>query len=294
MAERVKPKRRYNSPRRQEQAAATRRSILDAAERLFERQGYAATTMEAIAAEAGVALKTVYVVFETKSGLLRALWDLRLKGDEDEAAVSQRQWYLEVIEEPDPERQLRLNARNARIVKLRIAPLLEVIRDAAPVEPDTAALWELIQTDFYANQRVDRRVGRREARAEARPRRDARGRHPLDAQPPRPVAAARRPARLDARAVRAVVRRHRVRATPRCVIADAASAAANPDCQRSTTRTSSNDHGRSRHDLAHERVSWRGVVDRRQHSDEDRTVRASVYGSVARSVAESLRVSPRS
>src|SRR3954470_16151236 len=140
MAERVKPKRRYNSPRRQEQAAATRRSILDAAARLFERQGYAATTMEAIAVEGGVALKTVYVVFETKSGLLRALWDLRLKGDEDEAAVSQRQWYLEVVDEPDAERQLRLNARNARVVKLRIAPLLEVIRDAAPVEADTAAL----------------------------------------------------------------------------------------------------------------------------------------------------------
>jgi AcrR family transcriptional regulator len=153
MPERVKPKRRYNSPRRQEQAAATRQSILDAAERLFERQGYAATTMEAIAAEGGVALKTVYVAFETKSGLLRALWDLRLKGDEDEVAVSLRQWYLDVINEPDAERQLRLNARNARVVKLRIAPLLEVIRDAAPVEPDTAALWEIIQTDFYANQR---------------------------------------------------------------------------------------------------------------------------------------------
>jgi AcrR family transcriptional regulator len=153
MPERVKPKRRYNSPRRQEQAAATRQSILDAAERLFERQGYAATTMEAIAAEGGVALKTVYVAFETKSGLLRALWDLRLKGDEDEVAVSLRQWYLDVINEPDAERQLRLNARNARVVKLRIAPLLEVVRDAAPVEPDTAALWELIQTDFYANQR---------------------------------------------------------------------------------------------------------------------------------------------
>jgi AcrR family transcriptional regulator len=154
MAERVKPKRRYNSPRRQEQAAATRRSMLDAAQRLFEAEGYAATTMEAIAAEAGVALKTVYLAFATKSGLLRALWDLRLKGDGDDAAVDQRHWYLEVIEEPDPERQLRLNARNARVVKLRIAPLLEVIRDAAPVEPDTAALWQLIQSDFYANQRV--------------------------------------------------------------------------------------------------------------------------------------------
>ena len=172
MAERVKPKRRYNSPRRQEQAAATRRSILDAggsgcsSGRATRRRRWRRSRRRPASRS-----KTVYVVFETKSGLLRALWDLRLKGDEDEAAVSQRQWYLEVIEEPDPERQLRLNARNARVVKLRIAPLLEVIRDAAPVEPDTAALWELIQTDFYANQRSIVESRRREARAEARPRR---------------------------------------------------------------------------------------------------------------------------
>ena len=153
MSPSVKPKRRYNSPRRQEQAAATRRSILDAAQRLFERQGYAATTMEAIAAAAGVALKTVYVAFATKSGLLRALWDLLLKGDEEAAGVAERSWYREVIEEPDPERQLRLNARNARVVKVRIAGLLEVIRNAAPADPDTAALWSLIQSDFYDNQR---------------------------------------------------------------------------------------------------------------------------------------------
>jgi AcrR family transcriptional regulator len=69
MAERVKT-RSYNSSRRREQAAATRRDILGAAQRLFERQGYAATTMAAIAAEAGVALKTVYLAFETKSGVL--------------------------------------------------------------------------------------------------------------------------------------------------------------------------------------------------------------------------------
>ena len=57
MAERVKPKRSYHSPRRQAQAAATRLSILEAAQRLFERQGYAATTMDAIADDAGVALR---------------------------------------------------------------------------------------------------------------------------------------------------------------------------------------------------------------------------------------------
>jgi AcrR family transcriptional regulator len=153
MAQRVKT-RPYDSSRRREQAAATRRDILEAAQRLFEQQGYAATTMAAIAAEAGVALKTVYVAFETKSGVLRALWNLLLRGDEGEAGVAERSWYLEVVEEPDPQRQLRLNARNSRAVKTRIAGLLKVIRDAAPVDPDIEALWERIQTEFHANQRA--------------------------------------------------------------------------------------------------------------------------------------------
>jgi AcrR family transcriptional regulator len=153
MAKGVKGKRPYESPRRREQAAATRRDILDAAQRLFERQSYAATTMAAIAAEAGVALKTVYVAFDTKSGVLRALWNLLLRGDEDDVPVMDRRWYREVLEEPDPERQLRLNARNSRVVKLRIAPVLEVIRNAAPMDSDIGALWSRIQSDFHDNQR---------------------------------------------------------------------------------------------------------------------------------------------
>ena len=153
MAQRVKT-RPYNSSRRREQAAATRRDILKAAQRLFERQGYAATTMVAIAAEAGVALKTVYLAFETKSGVLRALWNQLLRGDEGEAPVAERSWYREVVEEPEPQRQLRLNARNSRAAKTRIAGVLKVIREAAPVDSDTGALWERIQTEFHANQRV--------------------------------------------------------------------------------------------------------------------------------------------
>jgi AcrR family transcriptional regulator len=144
----------YNSPRRREQAAATRTAILDAAQRLFERNGYPATTMAAIAAEANVASKTVYLAFETKSGVLRALWNKLLRGDEEDVPVAEREWYRQVVEEPDPERQLRLNARNSRARKVRIAGLLEVIRNAAPADPDSAALWSRIQTEFHANQRV--------------------------------------------------------------------------------------------------------------------------------------------
>lgn len=148
------PKRKYDSRRRQEQAAATRRSILEAAQRLFERDGYAATTMESIAVESGVALKTVYSAFAAKSGLLRALWDLLLKGDTDDAPVADRAWYQQMLDEKNARRKIELVARNSCIVKRRIGPLLRVIRSAAGSDPDSAALWHLIQSDFHANQRA--------------------------------------------------------------------------------------------------------------------------------------------
>ena len=154
MAGRVKPRRSYDSARRREQAAATRRDILGAAQRLFERDGYAATSMAAIAADARVSPKTVYLAFETKRGVLLALWELLLRGDEEPTPVGERAWFREALEEPDPERQLRLNVRNARIVRERAGALLEVVRDAAPADPEIAALWDRIQAEFHANQRL--------------------------------------------------------------------------------------------------------------------------------------------
>jgi AcrR family transcriptional regulator len=152
VATNVKSPRSYRSPRREQQAAATRREIVLAAKQLFEAQGYAATTMNAVAAEAGVALKTVYLAFATKARLLRAVWDLALKGDDNDTPVAERPWYLEVLEEPNPERKLRLLAAASCVVKVRIAGLLGVIRDAAPSDDEISALWALIQSDFYANQ----------------------------------------------------------------------------------------------------------------------------------------------
>jgi AcrR family transcriptional regulator len=154
MAEHVKPKRPYESPRRREQAATTRLEILEAAQRLFERDGYAATTMAAIAADARVALKTVYVAFETKSGVLRALWNLRLRAGADDMPIAAHAIYREVLEEPDPERQLRLNARNSREGKLRVAAIAEVIRSAAPLDAEIGALWDRINSEYHDNQRA--------------------------------------------------------------------------------------------------------------------------------------------
>lgn len=162
MAERVNPprakaetatpgKRRYDSSRRQVQAAATAESILVAARRLFEAHGYPATSVANVAAEAGVALKTVYVAYATKAQLLRSVWDVTLRGFAD-IPVADQPWYREVLEESDPARTLALNARNATVVKRRIGPLTKVIRDGAAADPDVRALWDLIQTDYHANQ----------------------------------------------------------------------------------------------------------------------------------------------
>lgn len=152
MTEPVKSTRRYESPRRKAQAAATRMQILESAQKLFEQLGYSGTTMAAVAADAGVALKTVYVAFETKSGLLRALWHLRLRGDTDDLAVQDRRWFHEVIEERDPVRQLRLAASNSRAVKQRVGGLFDVIRSGATIDPEVAALWSRIESDFHDNQ----------------------------------------------------------------------------------------------------------------------------------------------
>src|SRR4029453_7497827 len=103
----VKRRRPYVSPRRREQAEATRAVILDAAERLFLRDGDSATPMPAGAAQANVALKTVYVVFTTKSRLLHELWNVRIGGDAEPVPVMARPWYQNLIAEPDPGQLLR-------------------------------------------------------------------------------------------------------------------------------------------------------------------------------------------
>lgn len=154
MVDEVKTSRSYDSTLRARQTAERRLRLAVAARDLFVALGYPATTMDAVAAGANVSLKTVYNAYTSKSGLLRAVWDLSLKGDLDDAPVAERPWYTALMSEPDPQRQLAMTAENSRVVKTRIGPMLKVIRDAASVDDDLAALWELIQTDFWANQRA--------------------------------------------------------------------------------------------------------------------------------------------
>ena len=110
--------------------------------------------MAAIAAEAGVALKTVYVAFETKSGVLRALWHLLLRGDEVDVPVGERDWYREVLDEPDP--AASSGSTRATRARSRSAPVSCSTSSAARPPPSrtSTTLWERVQREFHDNQRA--------------------------------------------------------------------------------------------------------------------------------------------
>src|SRR5215207_6672140 len=107
MTEPVKPRPRRFSGQR-ERARATRRRIREAALRLFVELGYLATTIEAIAAEAAVAVQTVYFVFGSKRALLTEILDMATAGDEAPVPVVARPWVEEARRESDPRRTVRL------------------------------------------------------------------------------------------------------------------------------------------------------------------------------------------
>ena len=93
---------------RQEKAELTRRRIGEAARRLFVSRGYGATTLEAVAADAGVAVQTVYAVYGSKAAILRALRESLLR---DPAAEG---LYRQALAERDPVAKLDLAARSIR------------------------------------------------------------------------------------------------------------------------------------------------------------------------------------
>jgi AcrR family transcriptional regulator len=129
----VKSRRPYDSRRRREQAAQTRRDIEAAADKLFRERGYVGTSMPAIAAEAGVVVETVYRAFGSKAGLFKAVLEAALAGGSERAErpPAERPAIRAVIEESDPRRKLELYAATQPGVHGRSSPLYRVLVAAA-------------------------------------------------------------------------------------------------------------------------------------------------------------------
>jgi AcrR family transcriptional regulator len=134
------PKRRYDATGRRAAAQATRRRVLAAARGLFLARGYAATTMAAIAAEAGVAVETIYLAVGPKAALVRELVEAALSGTDRPVPALEREGVREVLAEPDPRRKVRRFARLVRQLQERLAPIWAVAEAAAPDDAELAAL----------------------------------------------------------------------------------------------------------------------------------------------------------
>ena len=137
-----RPKRRYHSKRRQQQAQETREQILTAARKLFLESGYAGATVEAIAQEAGVAPLTVYAAFGNKRSILAGVVDLTVGGDDRPIPLLQRPGPQSVLQEKDPAQQIHRFAFDIADILERVAPVFEVMRTAAKTEPEIAELLE--------------------------------------------------------------------------------------------------------------------------------------------------------
>ncbi|WP_188111397.1 TetR/AcrR family transcriptional regulator [Nocardioides antri] len=138
-------KRSYSSAKRKAQARETRRAILDAAHELFVSTGYAATTIQAIAERAGVAVQTVYAVFGNKRELLRQLIESTITGDDDPAPVTERAEAEAVAAEPDARRRAELDAAISVQISQRVAPIVRVAEEAAASDPELAAMMEVVK-----------------------------------------------------------------------------------------------------------------------------------------------------
>lgn len=143
----------YDNRNRREQARQTRRRVVEAARRLFVRDGYASTTIQALADEAGVAVQTVYASFGSKLEVLKQLFDTSIVGDDEDVPLTKRSDWQAWAAERDAERQVELFSRANRKVSERTSDVVGVVAAAASLHPEIAHMWEEAEGARYADQR---------------------------------------------------------------------------------------------------------------------------------------------
>jgi len=158
--ERPRAGRSYRSPRREQQAAQTRRRITDGARELFVREGFGGTTVNAIARAAGVSPQTVYAVFGSKSAVLEAV----LGGLEEAAGAPE--WRRALAEEDDPATLMDLFARWTASMLGTSRQLLVAARSALQ-DPRVAQL--AARGDDHRRAALRELVGRLDAAGALRP-----------------------------------------------------------------------------------------------------------------------------
>jgi AcrR family transcriptional regulator len=134
----VKAKRRYDSTRRQDRARRARDRIVKVAEQQFLAEGYATTSIAAIAREADTSVDTIYKTFGGKAGLIRAIHERALQGQGPTPA--ERRSDMLQADEADPHKIIQGWGRFTTEIAPRAAPIILLIRSAAATDPELDSL----------------------------------------------------------------------------------------------------------------------------------------------------------
>lgn len=160
--------------RDQARTRLARAAVVDSARRLFLERGYGATTMEAISAEADVPPATVYRLFSSKHGILKALLDVSIVGDDDDVPMVERPQVRSLLTGGDPREELVGFVRVIAEVNERVAPLYRILVSAAGTDPGAAALLDqLTQQRAHGQRAIARSLARARALAPGVRERDA-------------------------------------------------------------------------------------------------------------------------
>jgi AcrR family transcriptional regulator len=117
-----------------------RRAVVEAARILFVDRGYGATTIEAVSDLSDVPPATVYRLFSSKLGILKALLDASIAGDDRALPVLDRPEVAALFAEPDPEALLAGFARTTVAINQRSGQIYQILASAASSEPEAANL----------------------------------------------------------------------------------------------------------------------------------------------------------
>jgi AcrR family transcriptional regulator len=129
-----------------------RAAVIDAARALFLERGYGTTTIDAISALSDVPPATVYRLFSSKRGILKAILDVSIVGDDEAVPLADRPQVRALFADPDPRNQLAGFVAVASDVNSRTAPIYRILVSAASSDPDAAALLEDLKRQRQAGQ----------------------------------------------------------------------------------------------------------------------------------------------
>ena len=149
----VKPPRPYEGAARQARTRRTRAAVVEAARSLFLERGYAATTIEAISERSDTPQATVYRLFSSKLGILKALLDVSVGGDDEAVAMADRPQVRSLLLDEDPRNQLAGFAALLGDVMARVGPVHRILADAARSDEGAASLLAEIARQRHEGQR---------------------------------------------------------------------------------------------------------------------------------------------